>query len=554
MAKEIIINAEKAQTQIAIVEDGTLAELHVEHATSERTVGDIYLGQIRRLVPSIKAAFVDIGQSQDAFLHYTDLDENLAQLLSYAQEEAPHLRDNPPQLAAPKPNRSARPGRKRRTHGSLDLLKKNQRILVQVVKEPISTKGTRVSTRVSLAGRFLVLVPVADLTAVSRKISSQKERRRLRTLVQQLRPAGFGIIVRTVARGKDRAALETDLKLLLKRWRQLEKQIAGTDKVPAKVHTDVNMVSSIIRDLFSNDYDRILVDEPRMHRNIQRYIQAVAPHLARVVKLHKDSRPIFQATELQSTIEDAFSQSVQLPSGGYLVIEQTEAMHVIDVNSGSGRQTRNMSHEAYALKVNLEAARAVARQTRLRDLGGIIVVDFIDMRDMKDRQKVFEVLKEGFQSDRAATKVLPMSDICLIQITRQRTRPSIKARDESASDEALRNGHASPRDLVASMEAWLGAHCNGSSGKLFLHVHPFTAAYLKRGVPSLWLQWQLRHKVRIVLKEKSRMNVMGYSFELPSASRQKRAAVDVSQQRRGSGERGKQSRKRPAKAAKEDAA
>ena len=524
MAKEIIINSEKAQTQIAIVEDGALAELHVEHAEHARTVGNVYLGRIRRLVPSIKCAFVDIGQSQDAFLHFTDLDENLAQLLSYAQQSAPHLHASPPKLAAPAPRRKTPSGRRRREYGSPNLLKVNQRVLVQVVKEPISTKGSRVSTRISLAGRFLVLLPMAGFTAVSRKIQSSKERRRLRTVVKRLRPEGFGIIVRTVATGKDRAALETDLKLLLGRWRQMEKQIARTEKIPARVHTDVNMVSSIIRDLFSNDYDRILVDEPRMHRNIQRYIQAVAPHLTRAVKLHRDRKPIFQATRLQDTIDDVFSQKVQLPSGGYLVIEQTEAMHVIDVNSGSRFRSRRLSGEDRALMVNLEAAAVVARQVRLRDLGGILVIDFIDLHEMKNRQKVFDALKKGFQADRSATRVLPMSEFGVVQITRQRTRPGIQARSRKANAETRRNGRQAPEDLVVAVEYWLNKHREGTSGRLVLQVHPFAAAFLKRGAVNLVFRWQIRYKVRIELEEVPGMDVMAFRFSRPAASKTRPSA------------------------------
>ena len=533
MAKEIIISAKKSQTQIALVEEGTLVELHVEHARRERTLGDIYLGRVRRVVPSIQSAFVDIGQAQDAFLHYSDLGENLVQFLSYAREEAPNLLKRPPELDSSGPSRGSR----HRKNGSLDLLKKNQRVLVQVVKEPISTKGTRVSTRVSLAGRFLVLLPMGNCTAVSRKISLQKERRRLRTLVGRLRPEGFGVIVRTVARGRSRDAIETDLRLLLERWRQLEQQIERTKTVPARVHTDVSMVSSIIRDLFSNDHDRILIDEPRMHRNIQRYVQAVAPHLAPVVKLHNDRRPIFEVTRLQDAIDGVFSKSVQLPSGGYLVIEETEAMHVVDVNSGSSWRTRNLSNEEHALKINLEAARVVARQVRLRDLGGIIVVDFIDMRDLKHRQQVFGAVKASFQSDRAAVRVLPMSEIGLIQITRQRTRPSIKAHGNALTTEAQRNGHVSPLDLVASIEAWLGAHRSTFSGKIGLHVHPFTAAYLKRGVDSLWLQWQWRYKVRIVLKESPGMAVMHYRFEGSGEPRQHAKPSGAQRARQATGAR-----------------
>ena len=486
MGKEIVINAEKEQTRIALVEGGELVELYVENPEHERTLGDIYLGRIRRIMGSIQAAFVDIGQKQDAFLHFSDLAENLAELLEFVDQENPkvagpvHSGDHPrgkgkrrhPRHGRPEKGEDGKEGKQGGKHhvasadkrkgrrsaqrrsrhddkrrgkrsngdddrghrarrGSVDLLKRDQRILVKIVKEPISNKGSRVSSNISLAGRFLVLVPLADYTAVSKKITSPKERRRLRALAKMLVPEGFGVIVRTVAANKDAKSLDTDLRLLLEKWRKIEKKLAGKPAGPMKVHEDVNMASSIIRDLFSSDYDRILVDNPRMFRNIKNYIQAVAPQMASAVQQHNGKKHVFESTGLMKTIEEVFSERVDLPSGGYLFIERTEAMHVVDVNSG--RSGRGMDQEESSLKVNLEAARAIARQIRLRDLGGIIVVDFIDMREERNKRKVYDALRNQFRTDRAVTKILPMSDFGLMQITRQRLRPSITT-TFSASD------------------------------------------------------------------------------------------------------------------------
>ena len=518
MAKEIIISAERKQTRIAIVENGELAELHIEDPENARTLGDIYLGSIRRLMPSIRAAFVDIGQKQDAFLHFSDLAENLELQLQFVEQEKPHVqtfyRNHSGPLEAVVP---AGKGRKR---GSMDLLRRDQRVLVQIVKEPISHKGSRVSTGISLAGRFLILVPLADYTAVSKKIASNQERRRLKELAKMLVPEGFGVIVRTVAEGKDAKSLHTDMRLLRERWARIEEKLALRRDGPAKVHQDVNMASSIIRDLFSDDYDRILVNERRMHRKIKNYVQAVAPQMTPAVQLHKEKTPIFEHTGIAEAIDEVFDSRVSLPSGGYLIIERTEAMHVIDVNSGSSG--RGMKQEASSLQVNLEAARVLARQVRLRDLGGIIVVDFIDMRNEQGRTQVFAELETQFREDRAVTTVLPMSDFGLIEITRQRLRPSITATfgDENGGNASGRRNRPgrrrvasdTPAELVASVEEWLNAYTQveGHSDGILLVVHPFTATYLDRGLLSIRRRWQRRYKVKVRLDANDRMGPMEF--------------------------------------------
>ncbi|MEO1480246.1 MAG: Rne/Rng family ribonuclease, partial [Bacteroidota bacterium] len=306
-----------------------------------------------------------------------------------------------------------------------DYLQRDQNILVKIIKEPISAKGSRISTDISLAGRFMVLVPMADYVAVSKKIESSKERRRLRSLASSLRPEGFGIIVRTVADGRDAKALDTDLRLLLDKWRSIEKQLRDKVKPPAALYEDVNMVSSIIRDLFTDDFDRILIDDPKLYRNVKGYIEAVAPQMAKNVQLYKGRQGIFRSASIERSVEEAFSPRVNMKSGGYLFIEHTEAMHVVDVNSG--RAGRGKSQAQNLLDVNLEAAREIAKQLRLRDLGGIICVDFIDMRLDSHRRRLYDTLKQEFRKDRAVTKLLPMSDFGVVQITRQRLRPSITA-------------------------------------------------------------------------------------------------------------------------------
>ena len=436
MSKEIVFNVGKQQTRIAIVEDGKLAELYIENAEHKRTIGNLYLGRIRKVMPSIQAAFVDVGQEQDAFLHFSDLSDNLPYLLDFLGLEEPTVEA----IDVPK-------GQKDWDRRPSDILNRGQAILVQITKEPISNKGSRISTDISLAGRFLVLVPLQNYVAVSRKIEDDDERRRLESLASSLVPDGVGVIVRTVAKDRDAKSLDKDMKLLMERWRRVEKRLKEKPEPPALVHEDVDMASSIVRDEFSEDYDRILVDHEGLYHSIQSYVRAVAPQLVDRVQHHDSDQPVFEAVGIQHGADRAFKDRVELPSGGYLFIEKTEAMHVVDVNSG--RSGKGKSQAENSLDVNLEAARVIARQIRLRDLGGIIVVDFIDLYDEDDKQKVYNELKKGFEEDRAVTKVLPMSDFGLVEITRQRLRPSITTTFSSAngapSDDG--GGDADPEEL-----------------------------------------------------------------------------------------------------------
>ncbi|WP_103027828.1 Rne/Rng family ribonuclease [Salinibacter altiplanensis] len=436
MSKEIVFNVGKEQTRIAIVEDGKLAELYIENAEHKRTIGNLYLGQIRKVMPSIQAAFVDIGQEQDAFLHFSDLSDNLPYLLDFLGLETPKAEA----IDVPR-------GKKDWDKRPSDILNRGQTILVQVTKEPISNKGSRISTDISLAGRFLVLVPLQNYVAVSRKITSDEERRRLESLASSLVPDGVGVIVRTVAQDRDAKSLDKDMKLLMERWRRVETRLKEKPSPPELVHKDVDMASSIVRDEFSEEYDRILVDHERLHNSIQSYVRAVGPQLVDRVELHEGTQPVFESVGIRHGADRAFKDRVELPSGGYLFIEKTEAMHVVDVNSG--RSGKGKSQAENSLNVNLEAARVIARQIRLRDLGGIIVVDFIDLRDEGDKKKVYNEIKKGFEEDRAVTKVLPMSDFGLVEITRQRLRPSITTTFASANGTPSDDGDngADPKEL-----------------------------------------------------------------------------------------------------------
>ena len=566
MSKEIIVNKGK-QTRIAIVENGELAELFIENQEHERTIGNIFLGRIRRVMPSIQAAFVDIGQKQDAFLHFSDLIDNVESWLDYAKTDQAEIGsfkgDYTTKPAGKKRRRptgqrhggSDQQGKDRRRQGRggqpsrresggdnereqegpqfdpASILVKDQPILVKISKEPIANKGSRVTTDISLAGRFLVLVPMANYVAVSKKIMSFKERRRLRALARSLLPEGFGVIVRTVAEGRSAKALDTDLNLLVDKWKRIEGKLKNNPKPPAVIHEDVNMVSSIMRDLFTEDYDRILIDDQKLYRNIRGYVQAIAPDMVEDVKLEENAESVFQKVGIKAAVEEAFDERVNMPSGGYLFFEQTEAMHVVDVNSG--RAGRGMSQEDSSLKVNLEAAKIICKQVRLRDLGGIIVVDFIDMRHESNRRKLYETLKKEFRADRAVTKVLPMSDFGLIQITRQRLRPSItktfslpdEQSSASAADPRQRRGgvrdrtvapshlRVEPEDLLRKIEDWLASYRDaGKSARVRLKVHPFTASFLSGKFPSRTFRWRLRFGVRVQIDSDASVDPMSFRF------------------------------------------
>lgn len=495
MAKEILIKTSPGETQIAITEDGRLVEFYIENPTSKRTLGNIYLGCVHSVRRNLEAAFVDIGEGKSGFLHRTNLSSNLDQQIAFLKARSPNVemfRESwtPTQDGAAKP---AQNGRRRKPRGweMFELLQYKRRLLVTVIKEPLGSKSARLSSEVTLAGRFLVLVPLSDQIAVSRRIRSHKEQRRLRTVVRNLCPPGFGVIVRTAAQDKDARAIHTDLKLLVERWRKIEARLAQDSKTPVKLHEDVSMASSLIRDLFSDDYSRILVDHPRIHRNICRYVQAVAPHLRPVVQLHNQDMSVFARAGVEDQVAEIFSENVALPSGGSLVIEQTEAMHVIDVNSGtSGRQ---LDREQAGLKVNLEAAEHIVRQMILRNLGGLIVIDFIDLQLEDNRKRVYDQLKSLLKKDRASTTVLPMSEFGIIQIARERTRPSIRSSEEHENDAMPPSPHA----VEARLQGWLDAHNGGSVN---LCIHPFTAAWLTSGILSkhFKLQWSYRRRINII--------------------------------------------------------
>ena len=402
MKKEIIINSTNEDTRIALLEDNKLVELFVERPDNERMVGDIYKGRVRKVVKGMQAAFIDIGFEQDAFLHFSDMGSNVNQLFADIDEELLENGDNDVDPS--------------------DLLHNGQEIVVQIIKEPISNKGPRVTTELTLPGRFMVLVPNQHRIGVSRKISSAKERRRLRQIARKIMPKGFGLIIRTVAEGKSEEVLKQDLEKLLKTWAKIQQKIK-TAKPPMLLFKDLGMASSVIRDLFTPDVHRVVVDTRKMYREIIRYLKEVESDLYKRVEYFKSKEPIFDVFHIEEEIQKSLQRKVWMKNGGYIFIEHTEALTVVDVNSG--RYFGKKDHERNSLKINLEAAREIARQLRLRDIGGLIVIDFIDMQEESNKQKVLNELRKEFARDRAVTKVEGMSRFGLVEMTRQRIRPSL---------------------------------------------------------------------------------------------------------------------------------
>ncbi len=418
MTKEIIINSTTSQTRVAITEDGNLVDFFVDYPENRRMVGDIYLGKVARVLPGIRAAFIDIGMKHDAFLHFSDIGERTQQFQEMLGDDDSDLDDDDDEIETTPQQKNRNDSRE----FTVPKLSKGENILIQIIKEPVNNKGVRVTSSISLPGRFCVLLPFDNKVGVSKRIQDFKERKRLRHIARSILPKNYGLIIRTVARNQTEDALRDDLNNLMKAWSEIE-ETAKSEDPPALVYQDMNTTSSVIRDLFSADVSKVFIDSKKLFRQIKSYVQLVQPGAADKIENFRTSDSIFDAFKVEEQIKMLMGRKVPLPSGGYLIIEHTEAMVVIDVNSG--RYAKNKEQEQNSLRTDLEASREIARQLRLRDIGGIIVVDFIDLEDEKNRKKVYDELKKEFRKDRAKVSVLPMSDFGLIQITRQRIRQNI---------------------------------------------------------------------------------------------------------------------------------
>jgi len=496
MTKEIIINSSTSQTRVAITEDGYLADFFVDYPENRRMVGDVYLGKIARVLPGIKAAFIDIGMKHDAFLHFSDIGENTQQLQDMLGEEDSDV-DNDDDEDSPS---QQHPPREEHRQPSIPKLAKGQDILIQITKEPVNNKGVRVSSAISLPGRFCVLLPFDGKIGVSKKISDFRERRRLRTIARSILPKNYGLIIRTVARNQTEESLRDDLQNLMKTWQEIESTVK-TEKPPALIYQDLNTTSSVIRDLFTPDISKVFIDSKKLFKQIKNYVTLVQPQLADKIENYKSSTSIFDAFKIEEQIKTLMGRKVPLPSGGYLIIEHTEAMVVIDVNSG--RYAKSKDQEVNSLKTDLEAAREISRQMRLRDIGGIIVIDFIDLEEDKNRKKIYDELKKEFRKDRAKVSVLPMSDFGLVQITRQRIRQNIMQAMKEVCPYCLGTGLLTKHShVVYDLEELIKKVKQKSKYRsLIIKCHPIIAQKFREGKIKMLTKLQLKLLMKLTLEE-----------------------------------------------------
>jgi ribonuclease G len=462
MKKEILINTTEYETRVAILEEDRLVELYIERSQSERLVGNIYKGKIKTVLPGMQAAFIDIGFDKAAFLHASDIGEDENE--GHADQETEFVDEEPPADIV----------RKRRRAGIETVLKEGQDILVQVIKEPISTKGPRVATDVSIPGRYLVLVPDDDHVRVSKRISNWNEKRRLKKIIYPLRPEGFGLIARTEAEGKQEEDFVSDIKRLLKLWTRLKRR-SELMQSPALIHKESEITTSIIRDVFTDDVERLIVDNRPDYRTIMAYVRQVMPHLKKRVELHKGNTPLFDLYKLETEIDKMLDRRVWIKKGSYLVIDQTEAMVTIDVNTG--RFVGKGDQESTILRTNLEAAKEIARQIRLRDIGGLLVCDFIDMYSRDNRKRLFEEFKHAFRNDRAKRAINPVNEFGLIELTRERIRPSLMYTFSEPCPHCHGFGRILSRDTVAvKIERWFHrAKVGGRHSRYNLVINPSLA-------------------------------------------------------------------------------
>jgi ribonuclease G len=481
--KEIIVNAGDWETRVALLEDNQLVELLVQRYDETRIVGNIYKGRIKTVLPGMQAAFVDIGLEKAAFLHASDIGESVDKRYDTDVDED---------------EVASEIVRKKRRAGIETVVKDGQEILVQVIKEPIGSKGPRVASEISLAGRFLVLIPGDNYIRVSKRISDWNEKKRLRSMLRELRPDGFGLIVRTEGEHRSEADFRTDIKRLLKFWAQLKKR-ADKLEPPALIHKEMGMVTSIIRDLYTDDVDSLVVDNRPVYREIMGFVREVAPVLKGRVKFYRDRTPIFDRYKIEPEIEKMMERRIWIKKGSYLIIDQTEAMVTIDINTG--RFVGKTDQESTILRTNLEAAREVARQIRLRDMGGLIIVDFIDMYSRENRRKLYDEFCRHFRSDRAKRAISPVSDFGLIEMTRERVRPSLMAALTDTCQSCNGLGRVLSRQTMGTkVERWFQrAKARGTGRKFNLIVNPELATFLTNGDGNRVVQMAREFKFHINL-------------------------------------------------------
>ncbi len=505
MNKELVVRSTSSGVEIALLENKSLVELHQESSSNNFVVGDLFLARVKKVIPSLNAAFMDVGFQKDAFLHYTDLGPNIRSLNKYTNlaidgRISPNLakwRYEPEIVKTGKIN---------------EVLREKQYMLVQILKEPISSKGPRLSSEINLAGRYLVLSPFTNVISVSKKISTNEERKRLQRLIESIKPKNFGVIVRTAAEGKKVSELHEDLQHLVDKWKEVNKNLKGS-RPPLKILSELNRTTSILRDLLTSSFNNIIVNDQELFGDIKDYVTKIAPEQRKIVSIHRSRKPIFDSYGITKQIKSSFGDTVSMPSGAYLVIEHTEAAHIIDVNSGH-KVSRDESQEDTAVKVNLEAAEEISRQLRLRDLGGIIIIDYIDMKVPGNKKKIYEAMKEHMKNDRAKHTILPLSKFCLLQITRQRSRPEINIATSEKCPSCNGTGKVTATilliDEIENNLTYLIEEQKEGTVKLF--VHPFIEAFLKKGFRSPQRNWFLKFHKWIKIFPDSDFDMTEYRF------------------------------------------
>jgi ribonuclease G len=506
--QELIINSTPSEVVIALLNDKRLVELHREKNNSKFSVGDIYIGKAKKVMTGLNAAFIDVGYEKDAFLHYLDLGPQAQSLIKYV-DQSQHGKQNVSNLMYFKNEPDIKKDGKIN-----EIIKSGQTLLVQVAKEPISAKGPRITTEISLAGRYLVLIPFSDKISVSSKIRNIEEKHRLKDLMHKIKPKNFGVIVRTVAESKSVSDLENDLNELVRRWDECYQTLKHAQP-PMRVLGEADRTNVILRDFLNASFNAIHVNDTAVYEDLKTYIKTISPDKVDILKNYNGKLPIFDAYGVEKQIKSLFGKTIHMKSGAYLVIEHTEALHVFDVNSGNRAKSDN-TQEENALEVNLEAAVEVARQLKLRDMGGIIVVDFIDMHHADNRKLLYEKLKEEMKSDRAKHNILPPSKFGLIQITRQRLRPEVNVEVLETCPSCGGTGKVQPSIIfVDQLENTLRFIIKEQNNKnITLNIHPYVEAYIKKGglFRSLQWKWYFEFKQWVKVQSVSSAGLMDYKF------------------------------------------
>ncbi len=507
MTSEVVIDVQQKEISIALLEDKKLVEYQSEPREVSFSVGNVYMAKVKKLMPGLNACFVDVGFERDAFLHYLDLGSQFDSYAKYLKQVQSDRKKLYPFAKA-----SRLPDLKK--DGSVQTtLTSGQEVLVQIVKEPISTKGPRLTCELSFAGRYLILIPFNDKVSVSSKIKSGEERARLKQLIHSIKPKNCGVIVRTVAEGKRVAELDAELKTLTKYWEEAIEKVQKTQKRPQLVFEETSRAVALLRDLFNPTYENIYVNDEDVFKEVKHYVSMIAPDKVDIVKLYSGKVPIFDNFNITKQIKSSFGKTVNYKHGAYLIIEHTEALHVVDVNSGN-RTRSEKGQEANALEVNLGAADELARQLRLRDMGGIIVVDFIDMNLAEDRQMLYERMCKNMQKDRARHNILPLSKFGLMQITRQRVRPAMDVSVDETCPTCFGKGKIKSSILFTDqLEGKIDRLVNKIGVKKFyLHVHPYVAAFINQGFISLKRQWQLKYGFGLHIVSSQKLAFLQYEF------------------------------------------